>query len=59
MRRFDAREITEHHYRALRLLLSLKLAEAHIVVRSKREWPPRVSFSPRQIDVDIEGDAIN
>lgn len=47
MRRYDARDITEHHYRALRLLLTLNMAEAHIVVRSKRTWPPPVFFSPR------------
>ena len=29
MRRYDARDITEHHYRALRLLLTLNMAEAH------------------------------
>lgn len=59
MRRYDARDITEHHYRALRLLLTLNMAEAHIVVRSKRPWPPRVSFSPRQNAVDIAGEPIN
>lgn len=59
MRRYDARDITEHHYRALRLLLTLNMAEAHIVVRSKRPWPPSVSYSPRQLETAIPGDAIN
>lgn len=59
MRRYDARDITEHHYRALRLLLMLNQAEAHIVVRSKRAWPPPVSYSPRQSATAINGDAIN
>lgn len=59
MRRYDARDITEHHYRALRLLLMLNQAEAHIVVRSKRTWPPPVSYSPRQPATAIAGEAIN
>ena len=59
MRRYAARDITEHHYRALRLLLTLNMAEAHIVVRSKRAWPPPISFSPRQPETHIPGDAIN
>ena len=59
MRRYDARDITEQHYRTLRLLLQLNLAEAHIVVRSQRQWPPAVSFSPRQRAVTVIGDAIN
>lgn len=59
MRRYDARDITEHHYRALRLLLTLNQAEAHIVVRSKRAWPPPVSYSPRQQEIQISGEAIN
>ncbi len=59
MRRYDARDIKEHHYRALRLLLALNMAEAHIVVRSKRTWPPPISFSPRQPETHISGDAIN
>ena len=59
MRRYDARDITEQHYRTLRLLLQLNLAEAHIVVRSQRPWPPPVLFSPRQRYIRLTGDAIN
>lgn len=59
MRRYDARDITEQHYRTLRLLLQLNLAEAHLVVRSQRPWPPAVSFSTRQQGKAITGDAIN
>lgn len=59
MRRYDARDITEHHYRALLVLLKFNMAEAHIVVRSKRPWPTPVSFSPRQQATQISGDAIN
>lgn len=59
MRRYDAREITEHHYQALRLLLTLNQAKAHIVVRSKRVWPPPFPYSPRQQETQISGDAIN
>lgn len=59
MRRYDARDITENHYRALRLLLMLGVAEAHIVVRSQRPWPPSISYSRRQPEITISGDAIN
>lgn len=59
MRRYDVQTITEQHYRALRLLLAMGQAEAHIVVRSKRPWPPQISFSRRQPATDIPGDAIN
>jgi hypothetical protein len=59
MRRFDASDITENHYRALRLLIRLRLAEAHIIVRSARPWPPRVFYSSRQPEADIRGDPIN
>ena len=59
MRRYDVRDITEQHYRTLRLLLQLNLAEAHIVVRSQRPWPPPFSLSSRQRDSIIAGDAIN
>lgn len=59
MRRYDVRDITENHYRVLRLLLMLNQAEAHIVVRSKRPWPPRIAYSARQRESQIFGDAIN
>jgi hypothetical protein len=59
MRRYNVADITEQHYRALRLLLALGQAEAHIVVRSKRSWPPPISFSPRQRETAISGEAIN
>lgn len=59
MRRYDARDITEQHYRTLRLLLQLNLAEAHIVVRSQRPWPPAVRYSPRQPETVITGEAVN
>lgn len=59
MRRYNVADITEQHYRVLRLLLALDQAEAHIVVRSKRAWPPPISFSPRQSDNRIAGEAIN
>jgi len=59
MRRYDARDITEQHYRTLRLLLQLNLADAHIVVKSQRPWPPSISYSSRQRDNMIVGDAIN
>jgi len=59
MRRYDVRDITEQHYRTLRLLLQLNLAEAHIVVKSQRPWPPPISFSLRQRTTEVTGEAIN
>jgi len=59
MRRYNVSDITEQNYRALRLLLALNLAEAHIVVRSHRAWPPAILLSPRQRKTTIAGDAIN
>ena len=59
MRRYDARDITEQHYRTLRLLLQLNLAQAHLVVRCQRPWPPSISLSQRQRAFVNTGDAIN
>jgi hypothetical protein len=59
MWRYDVRDISEQHFRTLRLLLHLNLAVAHIVVRSERPWPPAIRYSLRQKDTDIPGDAIN
>lgn len=59
MRRYDVRDISEQHYRILRLLLNLNLAEAHIVVKSRHPWPPPITLSPRQRERSISGDAIN
>ena len=59
MRRFNVSDITEQHYRTLRLLLQLNLAEAHLVVRCHRPWPPNISFSRGQRENSIVGDAIN
>ena len=58
MRRYDVSDITEQHYRALRMLIVLGQAEAHIVVKAKHPWPPPVSYSPRQRDTGIVGQAI-
>ncbi|AJP70705.1 hypothetical protein [Sphingomonas hengshuiensis] len=59
MRRYNVRDITDRHYRALRVLLATQQAEAHIVVRSKRPWPSRIPLSPHENVGDVEGDAIN
>lgn len=59
MRRFDVLDITEQHYRTLRLLIRLGVAEAHIVVKCGRPWPLPISYSPREPAPNIRGDAIN
>ena len=59
MRRYDVRDLNVDHFRALLRLVHLKKAEAHIVVRSKRPWPPTIAYSRRQEDTVITGDAIN
>lgn len=59
MRRFDIREVSEDHYRALRLLITLNMTEGHIVVRSGIRWPPPLAFTSRQRALPNWGDAIN
>lgn len=59
MWRYQVLDISEFHYRQLRLLIHLKLAEAHIVVRTERPWPREVSLHPRQHSAKIERNAIN
>ena len=59
MRRYNVSDITEQHYRALRLLIVLGQAEAHVVVKASHSWPPPISYSPRQRENRIAGEAIN
>jgi hypothetical protein len=58
MRRYDARDITEDHNRALRLLLSLKFG------RSAYRRPQRAHLAAANIlfakpETHVTGDAIN
>jgi hypothetical protein len=59
MRRFLVGDVTEPHYRRLRLLVAIGQAEAYLVVRSAAMWPravDRPALNSRAIPV---GDAIN
>lgn len=59
MWRYHVLDISEQHFRQLRLLIQLKQAEAHIVVKTARPWPSPVMLHPRQRAAVIERDAIH
>lgn len=59
MWRFEVQDISEQEYRRLRLLINLKLAEAHLVVKCQRSWPVEICRSPRQIDARVARKTIN
>lgn len=59
MWRYQVLDISEQHFRQLRMLIHIKQAEAYIVVKTKRPWPSIVATSPRQHLVKIVGDALN
>lgn len=59
MWRYDVRDISEQHFRQLRMLIRLQRAKAHIVVVTERAWPSEISTSPRQHGGRVHGDAIN
>jgi hypothetical protein len=60
MWKFEVRDIGDCHYRQLRTLVRLRLAEAHIVVRrSKVPWPQTVDTSDRQAQTIPIGETIN
>lgn len=58
MWKYDVRDVPEDHYRALRLLIQLNRAEAHLLVICDPAWPPRISYRRGQ-QAPILGVAIN
>lgn len=59
MRRYDVAELTDDDLRRLRMLVRLKRAEGHVVVKSDYPWPIPIRTSARQWQEPAVGDAIN
>ncbi len=59
MWRFDLADLTEDDIRALRMLVKLKRAEAHLVVRTDPTWPVRIKTRPQQWQEPAKGAAIH
>ncbi|WP_294138254.1 hypothetical protein [Sphingomonas sp.] len=59
MWRYQVLDISEQHFRQLRMLIRLEQAEAYIIARTARPWPPEIALHPRQHTVLIKRDAIN
>lgn len=59
MWRYQLIDLSEQHIRQLRLLIKLKRAEAHVIVRTDQPWPPEILLHPRQHDAKVARDAIN
>ncbi|HEX7853471.1 MAG TPA: hypothetical protein VF503_07215 [Sphingobium sp.] len=59
MWRYEVIDISEQQYRRLRLLIHIKAAEAHLIVRSRHPWPIIVPGNAREHDKIIRADAIN
>jgi len=59
MRRFLVSDMTEPHYRRLRLLVGIGLAEAYLDVRSAARWPRALDRPALNSQAIPKGDAIN
>jgi len=59
MRRFLVSDVTEPHYRQLRLLVAIGRAEAYLVVRSVAPWPRAVDRTALNSPAVPKGEAIN
>jgi hypothetical protein len=59
MRRFLVGDVTEPHYRQLRLLVAIGRAEAYLVVRCATPWPRAVERPALNSITVPKGDAIN
>ena len=59
MWRFEVQDISENDFRLLRALIQLKVAEAHLVVKSQRPWPREIYVHARQARAAVPRDAIN
>ncbi len=59
MWRYHVLDISEQHFRQLRMLIHIKQAEAYIIARTARPWPPEIALHPRQHTTLIKRDAIN
>ncbi|EZP73675.1 hypothetical protein BV96_01118 [Sphingomonas paucimobilis] len=60
MWKFEVGDISEFHYRQLRLLVKMGRAEAHIVVQKRKlTWPRTADISDRKANAIPVGNAIN
>ncbi|MBV2150146.1 hypothetical protein KRZ98_18040 [Sphingobium sp. AS12] len=59
MWRYQLLDLSEQHVRQLRLLIKLNRAEAHVIVKTDKPWPPEILLHPRQHTAKIARDAIN
>lgn len=59
MWRYQVLDISEQHFRQLRLLIHIGQAEAYIIAKTARPWPPEVLLHPRQHTAIVRRDAIN
>lgn len=59
MWRYQVLDISEQHFRQLRLLIHIKQAEAYIIAKTARPWPPEITLHPHQFTAKISRDAIN
>ena len=59
MRRYDIADLTDDDLRRLRMLVRLKRAEAHVVVRTDYPWPITIQTRPRQWQEPARGHAIH
>ena len=59
MRRYEIAVLTDDDLRRLRMLVRLRRAEAHIVVRTDYPWPITIRTRPRQWEEPAQGDAIH
>ena len=58
MRRYDVGDLTDDDLRRLRLLVRMKRAEAHIIVKTDYPWPSTIRTSARQWQEPAPGNAI-
>lgn len=59
MWRYRLVDLSEQHIQQLRLLIKLNRAEAYVIVRTDKPWPPEILLHPRQQCAKINRDAIN
>ncbi len=59
MWRYQLLDLSEQHFRQLRLLIKLNRAEAYVIVKTEKPWPPEILLHPRQHTTKIARDAIN
>lgn len=59
MWRYQVLDLSEQHFRQLRLLIKLNRAEAYVIVKTDKPWPPEILLHPRQPDARVPRDTLN